>query len=110
MEEDINRMGRLASEGEIEPLVSTFIHILKKIDNRAKMEEETPLKEENFIWFIHPAFYDLHSHISYTFLSFPAFLPFKELTKCLTKFYDYSCKYDYKCMADQKECCSWYVI
>jgi len=49
MEEDINRMGRLASEGEIEPLVSTFIHILKKIDNRAKMEEETPLKEENFI-------------------------------------------------------------
>jgi len=85
MEEDINRMGRLASEGEIEPLVSTFIHILKKIDNRAKMEEETPLKEENFIWFIHPAFYDLHPHISYTFPLFSRLSSIQRVDKMFDK-------------------------
>lgn len=33
MEQDIEAMGQLAKSGQVEPLVSTFINILKKLEN-----------------------------------------------------------------------------
>ena len=46
IEEDISNMGRIANSGRMEPLVTSFIDILKKIDSRATKIEQLPEAKE----------------------------------------------------------------
>ena len=45
MEVNISEMGKLASDGKVEPLLSTFISFLKKIESGStKVDMATPMK------------------------------------------------------------------